>query len=455
MFPAPHAASRRRDAHILSLALIRNTPFSVLGVLAFMTLFLLSAAVAKAAPLAITDFRLHDFDADVAEALGYDRASTVYFSEMGSVTEGEASARTKYEGIGCYPFYVMREGEVQEVGYNCGTFFCTGFVNGPKQCHDRGGASYGGVAEMNRRLGLTYITDDRAFFDSYTAADLTPAMQRRMEELKGVQCRPFYLQRFDMTVGEGYECDEIGRYPYYSGHNVCTNDWRTGNGLQCAIAYRENEMEIRREAYGRMQSSVSSAGGRSSASAASPSPFPDVVPGRYGYTAILALAEQGMVKGYPDGTYKPLRALSRAEFTTLLFRSLGEVPSEARNEAGCFPDVREGQWFSDAVCAAKELGWVKGYDDARFRPHAQITRAEAMKILVAALELPTNSTATLPPDVAEDVWYAASVRTASANGLILEPTFMPGLPSTRADAAVWLYRTLNLLTKGADAVASR
>ncbi len=434
---------------MLSPGFVRSMPLSIMGVLAFITLFLFSIAVAKAAPLAITDFRLHDFDGVVAKTLGYETVSTVYFSEMGSVTEAESAARAKYEAIGCHPFYVMREGEVQEVGYNCGTFFCTGFVNGPKQCRDRSGASYGGIAEMNRRLGLTYLADEKAFFDSFPSAEQTPAMRQRMEELREAQCRPFYLQRFDMAVGEGYACDEVGRYPYYSGRNVCANDWRTGKGLQCEIAYRENEMEIRRAAIARSPGSASSSkpSGSASSSSAPMGSFPDVLPGRYGYTAIVALAEQGIIRGYPDGTYKPMRPLSRAEFTTLLVRSLGVTPESARGGNGCFPDVRRGQWFSEAVCTAKGMGWVKGYDDARFRPHAQITRAEAVKILVTALALPADTAAALPPDVAEDVWYAPAVRAASANGLLLETAFLPQLPSTRADAAVWLYRTMLLLAK--------
>ncbi|MDD4318739.1 MAG: S-layer homology domain-containing protein [Candidatus Peribacteraceae bacterium] len=412
--------------------------------LSFLSVVLLGASgeASAASPLRFTDFHTHDFDASVLRALGFGDATVLYFNEIGSLTDIESAVRKKYEPVGCYPFYVMKEGLVEEMGYNCATFYCVGFQKGPKQCKDRDGNPYGGIVEMNRRLGLVTINDERKYFSSYPDDEQTPAMRQRMEELAAIRCRPFYVLRFDMLAGEGYECDELGRYPYYSGQNTCIEDWRTADGLQCTIPQRSDEADVRRNAIARMSASSvapSSSGAVGSASSGATSSsgtilaFPDVEEGKYGYTAIMNLAALGIIRGYPDGTYRPAAPVTRAEFAALLVRSLGK--DELGMEEQCFPDIG-GQWFSAAVCAAKRLGWVRGYDDGRYRPEGEVLRSEAMKMAVLASGLAPDA-----PDAAE-TWFAPYVRAGYANGLILEPQFPAEVPATRADVAVWLYRSL-------------
>ncbi len=420
------------------------------------TVYAADALVSVTVPLMINDFHLHTFDKDIASALGYDNVSVVYMSEMASVSADESLMRDKYEAIGCYPFYVLKDGTVQEAGYNCGTFFCTGYSHGPKQCRDRTGASYGGVMEINRRLGLVTLQDDKISFDAYPADQLTPAMRSRMDALKDTQCRPFYLQRFDLIVGEGYTCNEIGRYPYFSGANTCINDWRNSNGLTCDTSYRPNEMDFRKEITARARTTSSSFSSISSSSSKPilvsatsqtgasvlPSPtFPDVMEGKYGYTAIMALTKAGILKGYADGTFQPQQSINRAEFASLILRRYAMVAPPGGH---CFKDVLD-QWYAPAVCAAKDLGWISGYPDRRFKPNAPINRAEALKIVTSSLYLPPlYDDSTLPPDVPADAWYAPLVRTAIQNHLILEPVFLPSANATRADVAVWLYRSMRV-----------
>jgi hypothetical protein len=420
-------------------------------------------SVAYASPiLMLTNFHLHDFDPLIAKAIGFDSTSVIYFSEMGSLTDAESAVRKKYETVGCYPFYVMKEGKIQEVGYNCGSFFCVGFQQGPKQCRDTTGASYGGIVEINRRLGIMTLNDEQKPFASFPADQQTQEMKNRIATLATVGCTPFYLMRFDMAVGEGYTCAEIGKYPDYSAKNTCINDWRTNNGIQCDVPIRPNEMDLRQRAVNRARgtmpvpestgttvlsnattesgSTVTSS--ESSASSAA-SLFPDVLPGKYGYTAITSLAAAGIITGYPDGTFKPQNPVSRAEFTTLLGRLMLPAISSGATvaQSHCFKDVST-EWFAPAVCSAKGAGWVKGYGDGTFRPLLTVKRAEAIKIVVAALGLPSSDATPLPTTVSASMWYGPYVRTAIANGLLLEPTFLPDTPSTRADAAVWLYRAM-------------
>ncbi|MBD3330630.1 hypothetical protein GF354_03830 [Candidatus Peregrinibacteria bacterium] len=100
--------------------------------------------------------------------------------------------------------------------------------------------------------------------------------------------------------------------------------------------------------------------------------------------AIKYLEENGVISGYEDGTFKPDNTVNRAELLKILVGGSGENPS-TETYKNCFPDVKE-DWYAPFVCFAKEEGWVKGYEDGTFKPEKEITRAEAMKMLVNAME---------------------------------------------------------------------
>ena len=108
--------------------------------------------------------------------------------------------------------------------------------------------------------------------------------------------------------------------------------------------------------------------------------FNDVRPGLTPYSeAIQFLQEEGVVEGYEDGTYKPTADINRAEFLKIILESRGiEVSGDK-----CFPDVRD-QWFAEYVCAAKQEGIIEGYPDGTFKPEKAINFAEASKILARA-----------------------------------------------------------------------
>lgn len=167
--------------------------------------------------------------------------------------------------------------------------------------------------------------------------------------------------------------------------------------------------------------------------------FPDVEEGKYGYTAIVSLATLGLVEGYADGTFKPYETINRAEFAQVLMNGLHA--SKLQGEIDCFPDVRDF-WFSPAACAAKRLGWIKGYPDGRFSPGRTITKGEGLKIVIASLfersEMRTR--AALPEGVPAHAWYVPYVRKAVEAKILLEPSFDGDAPAMRADAAVWMYR---------------
>lgn len=416
-----------------------------LSLASLLLLCILAPGTAAAEPVSLKSFRWHDFDERILQVLGFQSATVVFFSELGSVTPEQLTELQRHERVGCNPFLVLKDSQTAEKGYNCRTFFCVGYLKGPKHCQDYRGKPYGGVAELTNRLGkISQHREARKDFAAFPQSDQTDLMRERIKELARINCRPFYTTMFDVLVGEGYECNEVGAYPYFSSSNVCRDDWRDSKeAFECRIPERKDEFLIRAQAIelrgGGFSSTakVATATGSSSSSAAVR--FPDILEGRYGYTAITSLAAQGVIRGYPDGTFRPSVNVNRAEFLHLLIAGLH--PDQLQGEHDCFPDTAVS-WYSPAVCAARRLGWVQGYGDGTFRPQQSIRRDEGLKIVIASLGIPLTASAPLPPDVAEGTWFTPYARTAMEHRLILEPTFRPMQLATRADAAVWMFRAL-------------
>ena len=114
--------------------------------------------------------------------------------------------------------------------------------------------------------------------------------------------------------------------------------------------------------------------------------------------AINELAAAGVVTGYPDGTFRPDNTVTRAEFVTMLMRLIGQEGGEAP-----FEDVR-GHWAEKYIAKAAEYGYVGGYPDGTFRPDANITRAEAFRIMVSVFGFETDGTNSRFADVKKTHW---------------------------------------------------
>ena len=112
------------------------------------------------------------------------------------------------------------------------------------------------------------------------------------------------------------------------------------------------------------------------------SSFPDVSVSDWFAEAAGALSELGIIEGYPDGTFGPQRAISRAEFVMLASRFFRMKPAEPAE----FSDTDEKSWYSEAVASAAAEGWIKGYPDGTFRPHNPIVRGEVAAMTNRILE---------------------------------------------------------------------
>lgn len=103
-------------------------------------------------------------------------------------------------------------------------------------------------------------------------------------------------------------------------------------------------------------------------------------------TAIEWLTEQGAISGYNDGTFKPENKITRAEFLKILvYFKEGGIPTLP--EETCFEDVDLEEWYAPYVCFGQKEGIVNGYPDGSFGPTDKINLVEASKILAETLDL--------------------------------------------------------------------
>jgi|GEM_PF-3580657 len=93
------------------------------------------------------------------------------------------------------------------------------------------------------------------------------------------------------------------------------------------------------------------------------------------------LLSNKIVQGYPDATYKPEKKVNRAELVKIIVGSLFDPEELEYVDKACFKDVDKNAWFAPYVCAAKEDGIISGYPDGTFKPTQNVNQVEALKIL--------------------------------------------------------------------------
>lgn len=162
-------------------------------------------------------------------------------------------------------------------------------------------------------------------------------------------------------------------------------------------------------------------------------PFPDMSRSWYRYQeAVQELALRKVIGGNPDGTFKPLQAINRAEFLKILFTAKSDIQPSGEQ---CFWDIPEGAWYAPYVCAAKRRGIVKGYPAGNFKPEQTVNIAEAVKMIVEAygrnVEEPKG-----------EFWYKPYADELAKDHVFPTHSYLPQDPLTRERAADLLLRVL-------------
>ncbi|WP_172195974.1 glycosyl hydrolase 53 family protein [Saccharibacillus qingshengii] len=158
-------------------------------------------------------------------------------------------------------------------------------------------------------------------------------------------------------------------------------------------------------------------------------------------------ASQPYLQGYPDGTFRPGQAVTRAELAAMLLRVSGTAaPSGGAN--GAYADVAAGSWAAEAVRAVTESGWMRGTGADAFGPDRPVTRAEMAAVLARWKALHTQSGAGLEAAGFSDTakhWAAGDIARARQAGYLLglpDGRFEPDRALSRAEAAAVFNRAL-------------
>jgi peptidoglycan hydrolase-like protein with peptidoglycan-binding domain len=115
-----------------------------------------------------------------------------------------------------------------------------------------------------------------------------------------------------------------------------------------------------------------------------PAPIFTDIDSHWAKACILQLAERNIVKGYPEGVYRPEGAVTRAEFAALIFTVFPDA-LPVRSPLS-FADVTDAHWAKTAVEWAYQRGFFTGYPDNTFRPDQKIPRVQAIAVLATVLQ---------------------------------------------------------------------
>ncbi len=169
----------------------------------------------------------------------------------------------------------------------------------------------------------------------------------------------------------------------------------------------------------------------------------DDIAGHWAENVIKEWVANGLVSGYPDNTFKPDDAISRAEFMALVNRAFYFTQGRAVD----FKDVKMSDWYYNTVSNAVSAGYITGYPNKIMAPDQSITRQEAAVIIakVRGLTLNLQSDSTFSDVSKIAVWSKAYVDAVVAAGYMKgypDGTFRPNDIIKRGEAVVALNNTL-------------
>jgi hypothetical protein len=160
-------------------------------------------------------------------------------------------------------------------------------------------------------------------------------------------------------------------------------------------------------------------------------------------TQIQKLVKKRVISGYSDGTFKPNKQITRAEFIALInkaynFKLVYDID---------FKDVSADDWFYEDIRKAKAKGYISGYEDKTIRPNDLITRQEVAVIMGKVLKISkTDKSQVINKFKDKDEiasWAKASVELLVSRGYLNgypDETFGPKQNITRAEAAAMLEK---------------
>lgn len=157
-------------------------------------------------------------------------------------------------------------------------------------------------------------------------------------------------------------------------------------------------------------------------------------------------ADEGLVSGYPDGSFKPNKSVTRAEFIAMVNRVFN-YSKQAELSAS---DVSSSDWFYGEIAKAKYMEYITGYEDGKMKPNNTISRQEVAVIIARIMMLSKNPEALTEFVDADSIpeWSKGMVGAVVGEGYMIgypNGEFMHAKAITRAEAVIVLDRVVGEL----------
>ncbi len=176
--------------------------------------------------------------------------------------------------------------------------------------------------------------------------------------------------------------------------------------------------------------------------------FTDVPSDMWASSQIERWADEKVVVGYDDGTYKPSNLITRAEFATIVVKLFNP---EKEADLAKYKDVKETDWYYSNLAKAVGMGAIEEASTTTMRPNTYVTRQEAVVILNSILKLaPARKDAIKDFEDYEEIadYAEEDVEVFSEREYVVgypDGTFRPADTITRAEAATILDRVFKLI----------
>ncbi|WP_052343680.1 S-layer homology domain-containing protein [Bacillus massiliigorillae] len=164
------------------------------------------------------------------------------------------------------------------------------------------------------------------------------------------------------------------------------------------------------------------------------------------YEEINYLVNRSIISGYPDGTFKPGKSVTRAEAAIMIGRALG---FDGKQTVTSFPDVSSSSVASGYIQAAVNAGIIQGFPDGTYRPSEPVTRGQLAIFLSRGFELTETTTVTFKDVSKTSAAYEYIGRLVAANITLgyEDNTFRPNEAVTRGQFSAFLTRTLKYVDR--------
>ncbi len=188
-------------------------------------------------------------------------------------------------------------------------------------------------------------------------------------------------------------------------------------------------------------------------------PYKDVGEKKWFYEAIKYAVDNGLMNGTSGTTFEPNEPMTRAMFVTVLGRLCGA--EEVKENT--FSDVKMNQYYAGYVGWAVKNGIVSGYPDGTFKPGDNVNRQEAAAMLSRYIDhedLLLDFVDELPGEYADDAkfqsWTREFIEELSIYGIFEGDEtgkFAPKDNLTRAQGATLFMRLNEMFTKSKNATS--